>query len=303
MICATACKRRRPREADPHYRCASPMRLSVEADVLRLPALLAAARDGRRCAVSARAIREAAEAECAAYAGVRGGPARPAPAAGPLPSDVLGVVLRKLAASVELDGIRGAGVVARDLCHAAAASKLMRAAAQDGFAELGRQAERDGGRAWPGWDRFFEAPLALRARELKDAARDAGVAVGGPKAVVAARLLSHLRTPFPPRAPASAVLAVSRERYAVGLPPAAAHRMALLGLLTRAMRSGTRRDACFAAAAIAGSMASLPEPPGPAQRACRCGNLAASACAKRLCVHCCRSAPGACQRHAVAAPA
>ncbi len=230
-ICATTAKARyRLRDSDlrllhcdryinPHYRSAAPMRLYYEEDVQELAGEVAAERALARerapllAAEKAAAIKAARRADVEALAAYA--PAVVVSETGdcglPLPTDTLEHVARLLGGSVEPTGVRGPGIVARDLCSMAATCRELRVAARVGFAALASGTDIHGGTDWA---TLLRAPTSMSGVALRAAARERGVPVSGSKADLAMRLLRDLGVRTRPSAHASpaALLAVANER-------------------------------------------------------------------------------------------
>jgi hypothetical protein len=247
-----------------------------------------------------------------------------------LPTDILELVTTKLAARLEPGGVIGPTAIARDLCNVAGTCRDLRAAAYSGFRELARLVPTlpEG----TDWRTVFADPMSLKAVDLRDAARSLGLRVGGIKSDLAVRIAAHHG--LKARAPAcefpDAVASVTAEkrlaaRRARGpmmdalacvyqsmtakyeIPSLYEASRAYLHVpgWTLAVLRDRVRETCPDMASLLEVVRKLHTDPLPTvreQRAIECGcgpgRLVARECTKGMCGACCRSAPGACHRHA-----
>lgn len=245
-----------------------------------------------------------------------------------LPTDILELVTTKLAARLEPGGVIGPTAIARDLCNVAGTCRDLRAAACSGFRELARLVPTlpEG----TDWRAVFADPMSLKAVDLRDAARALGLRVGGIKSDLAVRIAAHYG--LKARAPAcehpDAIAAVTAEkrlaaRRARGPMMDAlacvyqsmtakyevpslyeASRVHVHGWTLAVLRDRVR-ETCPDMASLLEVVRKLHTDPPPAvreqrTRECGCGpgRLVARECTKGMCGACCRSAQGACHRHA-----
>lgn len=119
-----------------------------------------------------------------------------------LPVDVLGLIMVMVARSP-----RSPRAIAIDLLNAASASKAMRDAAADGFAELGRLCPGIGF----GFD--YRDPMAATVYDLRCAACVLGLDMDGSKEAIAGRIYNRLNLKAPPFefVPLSVVKAVADD--------------------------------------------------------------------------------------------
>lgn len=319
---------------NPHYRSAAPMRLYVEDDVIAL-ALdkeryeaeqrqyridhaeeIAAERASReqerkdRIAAEAKARRDASKAFMDRFYAFETAHVPKSTPGNGWPTDVIGRVMVMIARSLEPDGIRGPGIVAIDLLNAAIACGPD--AAADGFVELGRLCPGIGF----GFD--YRDPMAAKVRDLQDAACVLGLRSTGSKPELAHRILDELGLAVPPWpcVPLPVVRAVTEERRTAFLsaelrrarlqePSAATTLLEAGGLANvRGLRAGRMRLVSrwpdMRAFQVEPRRVEAPAVIRPARvrfADCACGNTAASACSKGMCVTCCVRSPGRCDRH------
>jgi len=238
----------------------------------------------------------------------------------PLPHDTLEIVMRKLGESVEPDGVRGPGIVARDICNAAAACKALRAAAPAAFAAV---KEKCGATTDCG-DAMLHHPMTLKHGVLKEVARARGCLVTGTKGELVMRVLRSLRLTSPPSAATcfAGIADVADERQACLIPnrlSTVLQRLRIRQLDHPCLRTRHRSLAEMRIAlsghfptivAFESAVAHMPEPVRRVAIArsvprvcggqnCACVQTPASACTKGMCNTCCSRAPGACARHQV----
>jgi hypothetical protein len=124
-----------------------------------------------------------------------------------LGDDVLRLIVSSVASSYEPNGIRGTGVVARDLCNIALASRDLRAAAYDaGFGALASAISRHRTSGLPAvegsavtWDIVVSDPMSAKLPDLRAAARAIGAKVTGTKPELVVRLLGFFGIARPSR--------------------------------------------------------------------------------------------------------
>ena len=145
-----------------------------------------------------------------------------------LPFDIWCKIFECLCDSIELEGVRGPSVVARELIHISLVSKELYTASLSGFQRLSqscrtikdsaalarpfltwRRAEIEGKkppivRENALWDKLVSDPLSLKMTELKDLSATLGLYANGsdPKSVVTLDLFEFLGLQTPTRVPA-----------------------------------------------------------------------------------------------------
>ena len=222
-----ACEFRR----NPHYRSAPDMRLYTDVDLrgavqrklerLREEAALRAAAEVRRASAAkeekARTkslVKTFRDASVSASASTSAG-ARDSDSID-LPPDILKKIASILASSLEVDGVRGPGIVARDVLNFGMACLDTSKVVGDAIASIGEascewEASRTG--AITDWDRIVADPTSFKLPELKEAARGLGVKVSGTKPELVMRVLGEFGIDRPrPGANAKCLSAVHEER-------------------------------------------------------------------------------------------
>ena len=155
-----------------------------------------------------------------------------------LPFDIWCKIFECLCDSIELEGVRGPSVVARELIHISMVSKELYTASLCGFQRLSqscRTIKDSAALARPFltwrraeieekkppvvredalWDKLVSDPLSLKMTELKDLSATLGLYANGsdPKSTVTLDLFEFLGLQTPTRVPAQVILAVSKEK-------------------------------------------------------------------------------------------
>nr|WP_294564167.1 hypothetical protein [uncultured Rhodopila sp.] len=211
---------------NPHYRNAPPMRLYLEDEVIALSNRVEeqrqyeiehAAEIAADKLAAAKERRAAAAAEAKAFVskfeGVRLADSLMGQSDLPLPHDFLRSVVDCLAAGYEPDGVRGAGVVARDLLNiSSACSDLRVVVRQHGLPALGARVPALADADIHRWDDVIRDPNAFKLPHLKRAAKALGEHTTGNKPEIIVRVLSALGARHPVDAPANLLKAMHDER-------------------------------------------------------------------------------------------
>ncbi len=317
---------------NPHFSNAAPMRLYALADVLTAAARKAEAeavykatareRARERARAKAEAHKQEAASAAATVRGFRTDEVHVRAGASPLPTALWGMVLYTLGQGCKFRGPRehsdffgATSVVARDMCHAAASCRDLRAAAFGwGWAGMvdAITCPNPGRPHQPPKDQqlllrtVVQTPTSLSLARLKDAARLLRLKTSGTKAELVLRLLEEgFGLSAPNRTvPAAVLRAVQRERLDVAFT--------WLPAIMRVGRLLQRRDNPFVGRSDRGMSAfwaaqqlvamfgteeaylaachALGDPP-----TCACGGTASTRCLTRACGRCCTSHD--CPRH------
>ena len=131
-----------------------------------------------------------------------------------LPVDVWSAVMMKLCDDIEIDGVRGVSVVARDICNACLSCSDMKAASPLAFARLAFHCPNlpEIGEKPGTWDEFLSKPASMKVDVLKAMTRELGLMTGGTKAVLICRLLAHFGVSQPSEVPVKILNEILSER-------------------------------------------------------------------------------------------
>lgn len=235
--------------------------------------------------------------------------------------DLWSSVLIKLSDDIELDGVRGVSVVARDICNACLSCPDMKAASHLAFKSLADRCP-----SLPTmnddpdiWNQFILDPVSVRLDVMKRMARDLGLAVGGNKPVVVCRLFEQFGIEQPSVVPAKVLHAIHSEKssrsypWALGTmcttiwlgssPNGSVFRLRKtlmnLGITTLSALRVRYEDARVVELARQKEREKQAEERAKAlfeksRRVCTCGNAPAATCSFQRCAKCCQ---GPCVRH------
>ena len=154
-----------------------------------------------------------------------------------LPIDVWGRILEQLCEGLEIEGVRGPSVIARDICNAGRTCKEIHAARIHAFQRLGTlcrpikeslkigritKTYRYGAKtkAEPElyvpedkiWDAALQDPMSLTLKDLKALHKALDLSGSKPKSVMAIEILEALQLSKPSSVPARLIVAVAKER-------------------------------------------------------------------------------------------
>lgn len=133
-----------------------------------------------------------------------------------LPPDVMEQILLHLAWTLEVDGVRGPGIVVRDILNAGMACWDMYKVTHEALAWVGERCCDDLDNAIM-WDDVVSKPMTFKLQELRVCARNVGAHVSGTKAEIVVNILGRFGIDKPRCLPAKCLRAVIAEKTNAGL--------------------------------------------------------------------------------------
>ena len=152
-----------------------------------------------------------------------------------LPADIWRKILEMLSSDIELEGVRGPSVIARDLCNVSRVNKELYIASLPAFQHLGSLCETiqqslyypsysqyyntvSSGDTDALWDILVSNPTSLICGQLKIMLAGFGMETAWTKVVMTHKLLQQLGIQKPTRYPAQLLLSVRKEKHDMDWP-------------------------------------------------------------------------------------
>ena len=130
-----------------------------------------------------------------------------------LPIEIWEMILVAVCKDIDVEGVRGPSVIARDLINASMASKELYSASLPAFQHLSSFCPPMPCGADELWNAFVSDPMAMRLEDIKTLAKKSSVKVSQPRPALIVQLMNYMKLQRPSRIPAKLLKAVMRERW------------------------------------------------------------------------------------------